>query len=210
MTPPPPVPGGGGDVSGAAMTTSSGDWLPVRRVMLHAAACLRRHEAALRPVAVAAVEAVERYADLQADKRDLWLSRRAFSPLTPEEEVVRDLTFVSYARRDYPLLLRRLIDLAGERGGFPAAFTETDAQAVLEREVYGPVARPRFLPGWQTSTALAIAAGVYADRAFDRLPVLADALEDAGCDSPELLAHLRGPGPHVRGCWALDLVLGKS
>jgi hypothetical protein len=46
--------------------------------------------------------------------------------------------------------------------------------------------------------------------AFDRLPILADALEDAGCGSPELLAHLRSPGPHVRGCWALDLVLGKE
>jgi hypothetical protein len=43
-----------------------------------------------------------------------------------------------------------------------------------------------------------------------RLAVLADALEDAGCDDADLLAHLRGPGPHVRGCWALDLILGKS
>ena len=40
--------------------------------------------------------------------------------------------------------------------------------------------------------------------------VLADALEDAGCDSQELLAHCRGGGPHVRGCWAVDLVLGKK
>jgi hypothetical protein len=44
----------------------------------------------------------------------------------------------------------------------------------------------------------------------DRLAVLADALEDAGCADPDLLAHLRGPGPHVRGCWALDLVLGNG
>ncbi len=43
-----------------------------------------------------------------------------------------------------------------------------------------------------------------------RLGVLADALEDAGCTDAELLGHLRGPGPHVRGCWALDLVLGKA
>jgi hypothetical protein len=40
--------------------------------------------------------------------------------------------------------------------------------------------------------------------------VLADALEGAGCDNPDLLGHLRGPGPHVRGCWALDLLLGKA
>jgi hypothetical protein len=43
-----------------------------------------------------------------------------------------------------------------------------------------------------------------------RLAVLADALEDAGCADGELLGHLRGPGPHVQGCWALDLILGKS
>jgi hypothetical protein len=51
-----------------------------------------------------------------------------------------------------------------------------------------------------------LAEAVYEGRSFDRLPILADALEEAGCDDAELLGHLRGPGPHVRGCWALDLV----
>ena len=73
-----------------------------------------------------------------------------------------------------------------------------------------PFRRVPFDPLWRSSTAVALAAGVYADRAFDRLPILADALEDAGCDAAELLAHLRGDGPHVRGCWALDLVLRKG
>ena len=71
---------------------------------------------------------------------------------------------------------------------------------------FRPVA---FDPRWRTETAVALASGIYADRAFDRLPILADALEDAGCDAAELLAHLRGPGPHARGCWAVDLVLEK-
>jgi hypothetical protein len=53
-------------------------------------------------------------------------------------------------------------------------------------------------------------AAIAEDRAFDRLPILADALEDAGCDDGDLLAHLRGDGPHVRGCWALDLVLERG
>jgi hypothetical protein len=43
-----------------------------------------------------------------------------------------------------------------------------------------------------------------------RLAVLTDALEESGCDQADLLAHLRGPGPHVRGCWAVDLILGKG
>jgi hypothetical protein len=54
-----------------------------------------------------------------------------------------------------------------------------------------------------------LAQGIYEDRAFDRLPVLADALEDAGCTAA-ILDHLRGPGPHVRGCFAVDLILGRS
>jgi len=59
-------------------------------------------------------------------------------------------------------------------------------------------------------TIASMAESIYAERSFDRLPFLADALEDAGCTDAELLSHLRGPGPHVRGCWAVDLVLGKS
>ncbi len=55
-----------------------------------------------------------------------------------------------------------------------------------------------------------IAGTIYTDRAFDRLPILADALEDAGCDNAEILAHCRGGGEHVRGCWVVDLILGKE
>jgi hypothetical protein len=65
-------------------------------------------------------------------------------------------------------------------------------------------------PSWLTPTVVGLAQAIDADRAFDRLPILADALEDAGCDAADLLAHLRGDGPHARGCWALDLVLGKE
>jgi hypothetical protein len=65
-------------------------------------------------------------------------------------------------------------------------------------------------PGWRTSTVVQIASGIYADQAFDRLPILADALQDAGCDHPDVLAHCRGEGPHARGCWVVDLLLGKE
>ena len=59
-------------------------------------------------------------------------------------------------------------------------------------------------------TVRRLAQTIYAERAFDRLPILADALEDAGCDNADILAHCRGPGPHVRGCWVVDLLLGKE
>jgi hypothetical protein len=62
-------------------------------------------------------------------------------------------------------------------------------------------------PSWRTQDVLAIARGINADLAFDRLPILADALQDAGCEDGQLLGHCRGPGPHVRGCWGVDLLL---
>jgi hypothetical protein len=70
----------------------------------------------------------------------------------------------------------------------------------------GPVAEP----SWLTSTVTALASGIDADTAFDRLPILADALEDAGCADEDLLAHCRGSGPHTRGCVAVNLLLGKE
>ncbi|HUR53438.1 MAG TPA: hypothetical protein VMZ71_04880 [Gemmataceae bacterium] len=57
---------------------------------------------------------------------------------------------------------------------------------------------------------IALANGIYEERAFDRLPILADALQDAGCDNDGILTHCRGDGAHVRGCWVVDLLLGKS
>jgi hypothetical protein len=83
--------------------------------------------------------------------------------------------------------------------------------APLLRCVVGNPFRPVAAdPAWRTSTVVALAEAVYADRAWDRLPILADALEDAGCTDPAVLGHLRGPGPHARGCWAVDLLLGKG
>jgi hypothetical protein len=63
---------------------------------------------------------------------------------------------------------------------------------------------------WNDGTVPKLAQGIYEQRRFEGMFVLADALEDAGCTDAGLLAHLRGPGPHVRGCWAVDLILGKS
>jgi hypothetical protein len=82
----------------------------------------------------------------------------------------------------------------------------------LVREIFGNPFRPvAIAPEWLTSDVLALATGTYDERAFDRLPILADALQDAGCDSDDLMNHLRDPNAtHVRGCWALDLILGKK
>ena len=63
---------------------------------------------------------------------------------------------------------------------------------------------------WREQTVPRLAQALYDERAFDRLPVLADALEEAGCTEAGLLNHCRGPGPHVRGCWLVDLLLDKD
>jgi hypothetical protein len=68
-----------------------------------------------------------------------------------------------------------------------------------------------FSSKWRTSTAVAIAQGMYESRDFGAMPILADALQDAGCDSDDVLDHCRDPERvHVRGCWVVDLVLGKE
>jgi hypothetical protein len=88
---------------------------------------------------------------------------------------------------------------------------EHAAQANLLRCILGNPFRPAQLDRcWLTSNVASLAESIYADQAFDRLPILADALEDAGCDNADILNHCRQPGEHVRGCWVVDLVLGKS
>jgi hypothetical protein len=84
-------------------------------------------------------------------------------------------------------------------------------QAVIIRDLFGnPFRLVAFDPRWRTSDVLGLARAIYEDRAFDRMPILADALMDAGCADDQVLAHCRGDGPHVRGCWVVDLVLGKE
>ncbi|VTR93252.1 Uncharacterized protein OS=Sorangium cellulosum (strain So ce56) GN=sce5710 PE=4 SV=1 [Gemmata massiliana] len=85
------------------------------------------------------------------------------------------------------------------------------AQASILRDIFGHIFRPvAFSPSWRTSVAVALAAQMYESRDFGAMPILADALQDAGCDSADVLDHCRGEGPHVRGCWVVDLVLGKE
>ncbi len=102
--------------------------------------------------------------------------------------------------------------------GRAAQEQEAEAIAALVREILGsPAGRVPPAPESRTSSVLTLARAAYEERALPsghldnaRLAVLSDALEEAGCADGDLLAHLRSPGPHVRGCWALDLVLGKG
>jgi hypothetical protein len=95
---------------------------------------------------------------------------------------------------------------------------ERQQHVILLKDIFGSPFRPITLdPAWQTPTVRALAQAAYEQRHLpsghldpDRLAVLADALEEAGCDNQDILSHLRSPGPHTRGCWAVDLLLSRE
>jgi hypothetical protein len=94
--------------------------------------------------------------------------------------------------------------------GIVTARRERVSQVGLLREIFGNPFQPVALdPTWLTPTVKALARAIYEEHNFTDLPVLADALEEAGCISQDILSHLRGPGEHTRGCWAVDIILGK-
>jgi hypothetical protein len=85
---------------------------------------------------------------------------------------------------------------------------------VLLQDIFGNPFRPITIdPSWLTwndGTVRKIAQAIYEERAFDRMPILADALEEAGCTNADIRNHCRRSGEHVRGCWVVDLLLRKS
>jgi hypothetical protein len=101
---------------------------------------------------------------------------------------------------------------------FSSQRAEERAQTDLLRCIFGNPFRPVSLdPAWLTATVSTLATAAYEERALPsgeldmtRLAVLADALEEAGCDNADILTHLRSAGPHVRGCFVVDLLLNKA
>ena len=89
---------------------------------------------------------------------------------------------------------------------------ERAANVPALRDIFGNPFRPvTFAPDWRTDTAMTLARQMYESRDFSAMPILADALQDAGCTNDDILSHCRDTNQtHVRGCWVVDLVLGKS
>jgi hypothetical protein len=125
-----------------------------------------------------------------------------------------NITFAARAAASqHPRPITAIIAIFGRRRSRqPGA---TAAMASLFRDILGNPFRP--LPvldaavlAWNDRLVPRLAQGIYDERRFQDLPILADALTDAGCADVDLLEHCRGPGPHARGCWVLDLILGKS
>lgn len=159
-----------------------------------------------------AVEVSERYADGLTDERELTHALNlAYNPL-----------WTSGGPMAFPT--PRCIRAARHATAFAAkdGAAERKYQAALLRDIFGyppfrPVAAQRSWLDWNNGIVQSLAQAVYEECSLPeglldqvRLAVLADALEEAGCGNSELLAHCRSAGTHVRGCWALDLLLGKS
>lgn len=93
-------------------------------------------------------------------------------------------------------------------------YLERKEQAVLLRDIFGNPFRPVAIDpawlAWNDGTIRRLAESIYEERRFENMPILADALEDAGCRAQAILDHCRGPGPHVRGCWVVDLLTGRE
>jgi hypothetical protein len=199
-----------------------------RQLRLFACACARRAWDRLDGTAREAIELAERFADGAASGEELevaygtaleawadaghaWMAVVGTGLAVLNQSASRAALYVS----DHAPEVNWRAGTVSRKKGKTA---ERQAQLALFRDVIGnPFCPPPFHPACRDATAASLALGAYEepDRSSGilesaRLAVLADALEEAGCANDALLSHLRSPGPHVRGCWALDLILGQS
>ena len=188
-----------------------------RKFRLFMAACCRVALHRHRPEVLEAIDLAEQFADGRVSMTELIQMWGQFREIRTSLPIVRllcpDLTQMSDTAEQFCrqsggwVIGPNLIDPEGHK----RHVVRLQQRNGLLRCIFGNPFRPvAFDPLWRTETAVALAAGIYADRAFDRLPILADALEEAGCDHADVLTHCRGPRPHARGCWVVDAVLGKE
>jgi hypothetical protein len=196
-----------------------------RKLRLFACACCRRIEALLSdPRSLRALELAESYADGGTEDETL---SAAWRDADRAAEEIEDATEDDGDTRPYYAALTAhwsvipasddadLSGLASHGAFYALRSAEPSIEAVVQGRILSDImGRPPQLtlpqPTWLTSSVIALAEDIYQERAFEWLPILADALQDAGCDREEVLDHCHSPGPHVRGCWVVDLLLGKE
>lgn len=205
-----------------------------RKLRLFAVACCRHLLLSVRvdPKDLHAVDVAERYADGESSSAEL---EAAGTYIAGPPSARRTAAFAcrDAASTDSGFLLADCSagnaawaagEYAASQAGtnpddpvFAAARAAEEAtQAALLREIFGPLPfrDGQFLPSsvliWNDGCVVKLATSIYQERSFDRLPILADALEEAGCDNAEIVNHCRQPGEHVRGCWVVDRLLGKE
>jgi hypothetical protein len=180
-----------------------------RKLRLFAVACSRRMWDWVDSLGRSAAEIAERFADGLASPEELRVARPACQGAGGQA--------AWYAAASNPAIAARNAARSAQTGAANNALIGSEAaellaQANLLRDIFGwmPFRSWAVKPCWLTPAVVELAQVIYDDRAFDRMPILADALEHAGCDDEKILRHLREPGPHVRGCFVVDLLLGKE
>jgi hypothetical protein len=200
-----------------------------RKLRLFACACCRRVWHLLTDAQSRhAIEVAERYADGRAGVKDLAGAKMLAAGAASRTDRAAWAAYWTTSPRAAGSVWNASTAAveAAARAAARAADTDRDAawrsahsasareQAHLLRDLFGALFRPAALDpawlAWHGGTVARIARTIYDERRFGDLPILADALEEAGCSSGAILGHCRGPGDHVRGCWVVDLVLGKS
>jgi hypothetical protein len=207
-----------------AMLESLPDKISKRKLRLFGCACCRTVWRLLAGIQWRKVVLVaERYADGQASAQALAkVTREAyFAPIKDWKETEwATLVAAEFLARP-TLTIKGIVKLFNYLNE-PIAEDDTNSVdrtaystlPTLLRDVVGNPFRPAVrVPGWLSwngGVVANLAQAIYEERAFDRLPILGDALEDAGCGDEAILTHCRSGGEHVRGCWVVDLLLGKE
>ena len=197
-----------------------------RKLRLFACAYCRAVRATLDLGPGRAVAVAERYADGLASDQDLASARRgAPFPDNYSEWVLPPSAYDgAWEGVDYLTHVRDSMKIDGDAWRhFPIPADDVVRRsALLLRDIFGNPFRaapppPAEVLAWNDGTVRRLAQAIYEERPLPggpldaaRLAILADALLDAGCEDEDLIAHCRSAGPHVRGCWAVDLILGKS
>jgi hypothetical protein len=185
-----------------------------RKLRLFACACCRR---------------IPAYLQSEPDRRGLQLTELDVDVPVPVEDFLnlQEVWDVRWYRRDGWNAVARSLECyrmnifdspnlreASVQERERASDLGTAKLAFLLRDVFGNPFRTASINqtwfAWNDGAIRKVAQAIYDGRAFDRLPLLADALEEAGCTDADILGHCRGGGEHVRGCWVVDLLLGKG
>ncbi len=180
--------------------------------LLACAACRLDWHHMTDPRSRTAIEVAERYCDGEATLKALNDAHRAATAAyrealgTPAHHAAWAVSKATRPRNPSGAMLEALTIVTGRDNPW------NDEVLAMIRDAYGPrlFRRVAFKPSWRTSDTVGLARGIYHDRAFDRMPVLADALTDAGCEVEQVTDHCRSAGPHIRGCWVLDLALDNQ
>lgn len=199
----------------------------LRKLRLFACACCRRMEALReRQHCGDAIRISEGYADGIASEaeldeviQELWQATRA----APNDAVITATLHATFFVSPNVYCPTELdADVSAESAAIAIVSTQSKGNKGEERRIQAGILRdilgnpfrsvlfnPTLMPT-RGEAGNKLTETIYTERAFDLLPILADALQEAGCTDAAILEHCRGPGPHVRGCWVVDLLLGKS